>query len=79
MQPKVLTRTKYGAKTPIIDAVHEILYEGKDAKTVFKKKLTDKSRLRSHTKTAILFFIKKLITMVQLFYKVFKNTKILCF
>ena len=30
----------YGAKTPIIDAVHEILYEGKDAKTVFKK-LTD--------------------------------------
>jgi glycerol-3-phosphate dehydrogenase (NAD(P)+) len=27
----------YGAKTPIIDAVHEILYEGKDAKTVFKK------------------------------------------
>jgi glycerol-3-phosphate dehydrogenase (NAD(P)+) len=31
----------YGAKTPIIDAVHEILYEGKDAKTVFKK-LTDK-------------------------------------
>ncbi len=31
----------YGAKTPIIDAVHEILYEGKSAKTVFKK-LTDK-------------------------------------
>lgn len=31
----------YGAKTPIIDAVYEILYEGKDAKTVFKK-LTDK-------------------------------------
>ena len=30
-----------GAKTPIIDAVHEILYEGKNAKTVFKK-LTDK-------------------------------------
>lgn len=25
------------AKTPIIDAVHEILYEGKDAKKVFKK------------------------------------------
>ena len=31
----------YGAKTPIIDAVYEILYEGKDAKAVFKK-LTDK-------------------------------------
>ncbi len=31
----------YGAKTPIIDAVHSILYEGQDAKTVFKK-LTDK-------------------------------------
>ncbi|MGO4905512.1 NAD(P)H-dependent glycerol-3-phosphate dehydrogenase [Flavobacterium sp. W20_MBD1_R3] len=31
----------YGAKTPIIDAVYEVLYEGKDAKTVFKK-LTDK-------------------------------------
>jgi glycerol-3-phosphate dehydrogenase (NAD(P)+) len=31
----------YGAKTPIIDAVHEILYEGKSAKAVFKK-LTDK-------------------------------------
>lgn len=31
----------YGAKTPIIDAVHEILYEGKGAKAVFKK-LTDK-------------------------------------
>ncbi|MCV9932004.1 NAD(P)H-dependent glycerol-3-phosphate dehydrogenase [Flavobacterium sp. LS1R47] len=30
----------YGAKTPIIDAVYSILYEGKDAKTVFKK-LTD--------------------------------------
>ena len=30
-----------GAKTPIIDAVHEILYEGKNAKNVFKK-LTDK-------------------------------------
>ena len=30
-----------GAKTPIIDAVHEILYEGKNAKGVFKK-LTDK-------------------------------------
>ena len=29
------------AKTPIIDAVHEILYEGKNAKNVFKK-LTDK-------------------------------------
>jgi len=27
----------YGAKTPIIDAVYEILYEGKDAKKVFKK------------------------------------------
>ena len=32
---------EYGAKTPIIDAVHEILYEGKDAKKVFAK-LTDK-------------------------------------
>jgi glycerol-3-phosphate dehydrogenase (NAD(P)+) len=31
----------YGAKTPIIDAVHGILYEGKEAKKVFKK-LTDK-------------------------------------
>ncbi|OYX23236.1 MAG: glycerol-3-phosphate dehydrogenase, partial [Algoriphagus sp. 32-45-6] len=31
----------YGAKTPIIDAVHEILYEGKNAKAVFKK-LVDK-------------------------------------
>jgi glycerol-3-phosphate dehydrogenase (NAD(P)+) len=31
----------YGAKTPIIDAVYSILYEGKDAKSVFKK-LTDK-------------------------------------
>lgn len=31
----------YGAKTPIIDAVYGILYEGKDAKQVFKK-LTDK-------------------------------------
>src|SRR6187431_2863039 len=27
----------YGAKTPIIDAVYAILYEGKDAKAVFKK------------------------------------------
>jgi glycerol-3-phosphate dehydrogenase (NAD(P)+) len=32
---------EYGAKTPIIDAVYEILYEGKDAKKVFVK-LTDK-------------------------------------
>lgn len=32
---------KYEAKTPIIDAVYSILYEGKDAKKVFKK-LTDK-------------------------------------
>jgi glycerol-3-phosphate dehydrogenase (NAD(P)+) len=31
----------YGAKTPIIDAVYEVLYEGKNAKAVFKK-LTDK-------------------------------------
>ena len=30
----------YGAKTPIIDAVYSILYEGKNAKDVFKK-LTD--------------------------------------
>ena len=27
----------YGAKTPIIDAVYAVLYEGKDAKTVYKK------------------------------------------
>ena len=32
---------KYGAKTPIIDAVYQILYEGKEAKKVFAK-LTDK-------------------------------------
>ncbi|CAM3743279.1 NAD(P)H-dependent glycerol-3-phosphate dehydrogenase [Flavobacterium gelidilacus] len=32
---------EYGAKTPIIDAVYQILYEGKDAKKVFAK-LTDK-------------------------------------
>ena len=32
---------KHGAKTPIIDAVYEILYQGKEAKKVFKK-LTDK-------------------------------------
>ena len=31
----------YGAKTPIIDAVYSILYEGQEAKAVFKK-LTDK-------------------------------------
>jgi glycerol-3-phosphate dehydrogenase (NAD(P)+) len=31
----------YGAKTPIINAVYSILYEGKEAKKVFKK-LTDK-------------------------------------
>ncbi len=31
----------YGASTPIIDAVYSILYEGKDAKKVFKK-LTEK-------------------------------------
>ncbi|KAB1156013.1 NAD(P)H-dependent glycerol-3-phosphate dehydrogenase [Flavobacterium luteum] len=31
----------YGAKTPIIDAVYSILYEGKDAKRTFKK-LTEK-------------------------------------
>ncbi|TRX40448.1 NAD(P)H-dependent glycerol-3-phosphate dehydrogenase [Flavobacterium restrictum] len=30
----------YGASTPIIDAVYAILYEGKNAKTIFKK-LTD--------------------------------------
>lgn len=27
----------YGAKTPIIDAVYEILYQGKDARKIFKK------------------------------------------
>ena len=32
---------EYKAQTPIIDAVYAILYEGKDAKSVFKK-LTDK-------------------------------------
>ena len=32
---------EYGADTPIIDAVYEILYENKDAKAVFKE-LTDK-------------------------------------
>lgn len=32
---------EYGAKTPIINAVYRILYEGQDAKTVFRK-LTDK-------------------------------------
>jgi glycerol-3-phosphate dehydrogenase (NAD(P)+) len=26
----------YGAKTPIIDAVYEILYEGKDARAVLR-------------------------------------------
>ena len=31
----------YGAKTPIIDAVYDILYDGKEAKIVFKK-LTEK-------------------------------------
>jgi glycerol-3-phosphate dehydrogenase (NAD(P)+) len=30
----------YKAKTPIIDAVYQILYEGKDARAIFKK-LTD--------------------------------------
>jgi glycerol-3-phosphate dehydrogenase (NAD(P)+) len=30
------TKSRYGAKTPIIDAVYEILYEGKDARAVFK-------------------------------------------
>lgn len=32
---------EYGAKTPIIDAVYDILYDGKEAKKVFKK-LTEK-------------------------------------
>ncbi|HEX8268699.1 MAG TPA: NAD(P)H-dependent glycerol-3-phosphate dehydrogenase [Flavobacterium sp.] len=32
---------EYGAKTPIINAVHAILYEGQEAREVFKK-LTDK-------------------------------------
>ncbi len=32
---------KHGANTPIIDAVYEILYQGKEAKKIFKK-LTDK-------------------------------------
>ena len=36
-----LLNQEYKAQTPVIDAVYEILYEGKDAKKVFKK-LTDK-------------------------------------
>ena len=32
---------EYAAKTPILDAVYEVLYEGKEAKQSFKK-LTDK-------------------------------------
>ncbi len=32
---------EYGAKTPIINAVHDILYEGKEARKVFRK-LTEK-------------------------------------
>ena len=32
---------EYKAKTPIIDAVYQILYEGKNAKAVFSK-LTEK-------------------------------------
>jgi glycerol-3-phosphate dehydrogenase (NAD(P)+) len=32
---------EYKANTPIIDAVYQILYEGKDAKSIFKK-LTEK-------------------------------------
>lgn len=36
-----LLNQEYKAKTPVIDAVYEILYEGKEAKKVFKK-LTDK-------------------------------------
>lgn len=36
-----LLNQKYGAKTPIIDAVYEILYENKEPKKVFKK-LTEK-------------------------------------
>ncbi|MCL9808276.1 NAD(P)H-dependent glycerol-3-phosphate dehydrogenase [Flavobacterium luminosum] len=32
---------EYGAKTPILDAVYEVLYEGKEAKKAFKK-LTEK-------------------------------------
>jgi glycerol-3-phosphate dehydrogenase (NAD(P)+) len=32
---------EYGADTPIIDAVYQILYENKEAKIVFQK-LTDK-------------------------------------
>ena len=36
-----LLNQKHGAKTPIIDAVYAILYEGKEPKAVFKK-LADK-------------------------------------
>jgi glycerol-3-phosphate dehydrogenase (NAD(P)+) len=32
---------EYKAKTPIIDAVYQILYEGKNAKNIFSK-LTEK-------------------------------------
>jgi glycerol-3-phosphate dehydrogenase (NAD(P)+) len=30
-------KNKNGARTPIIDAVYAILYQGKDAKAIFKK------------------------------------------
>lgn len=36
-----LLNQKYKAKTPIIDAIYEIIYEGKEAKKIFKK-LTEK-------------------------------------
>jgi glycerol-3-phosphate dehydrogenase (NAD(P)+) len=31
-EKRLQTKSRYGAKTPIIDAVYEILYEGKDAR-----------------------------------------------
>jgi glycerol-3-phosphate dehydrogenase (NAD(P)+) len=37
---RLQSQSRYGAKT-IIDAVYQILYEGKDAKRTFKE-LTDK-------------------------------------
>jgi glycerol-3-phosphate dehydrogenase (NAD(P)+) len=34
-------KSENGAKTPIIDAVYDVLYQGKDAKIIFEK-LTEK-------------------------------------
>jgi glycerol-3-phosphate dehydrogenase (NAD(P)+) len=35
-EKRLQTKSGYGAKTPIIDAVYEILYEGKDARAVLR-------------------------------------------